>query len=88
MMGNHAILGLRVREIRAEKFGANGVTILARFLDIPERTWEYYESGVTIPGCVLVKFIGLTGVEPHWLLTGEGERYSARPTESDLRASQ
>lgn len=86
MMGNSVILGSRVRDIRSEKFGAHGVTTLARFLDILARTWEHYESGVTIPACVLLKFIGLTGVEPHWLLTGKGERYLARSVKSDLRA--
>ncbi len=57
-------------------------------MNIPARTWEHYEDGVTIPACVLLKFIGLTGVEPHWLLTGEGERYLTRSVRSDLRASQ
>ncbi len=88
MMGNSTILGSRVREIRSESFGVHGVTVLAGHLEIPARTWEHYEDGVTIPACVLVKFIGLTRVEPHWLLTGEGERYLARSVRSNLRASQ
>jgi hypothetical protein len=76
-----------VREIRLERFGADGIAALANSMEIPGRTWEHYEGGVTIPACVLLKFIELTGVTPHWLLKGEGERYLARPRKSDRRAS-
>lgn len=88
MQGNRDSLASRVREIRSEKFGVHGVAVLALSLDIPPRTWDHYESGVMIPACVLLKFIAVTGAAPHWLLTGEGERYLARPAKSDLRASQ
>ena len=80
-------LASRVREIRVEKFGDDGVTAMAGFMEIPARTWKHYESGVTIPACILLKFIEVTGVAPHWLSTGEGERYLARTVKSDLRAS-
>ena len=48
--------------------------LMAEALGIPARTWAHYESGVTIPGLVLLRFIDATGAEPYWLLTGEGER--------------
>ena len=87
MQGSSVPLATRVREIRMERFGADGVAILARLLKIPVRTWEHYESGITIPAGILLKFIELTGAEPHWLLLGEGERYHARHVKSDLRAT-
>jgi hypothetical protein len=81
-------LSLRVRQIRIERFGDDGVSALSRALEIPARTWEHYEGGVTIPGRALLLFIELTGAEPHWLLTGEGERYRDRPARPILRASR
>jgi len=50
-------------------------TALAEALGLPARTWAHYESGVTIPGLTLLRFIDAVGVEPRWLLTGEGRRY-------------
>ncbi len=88
MRTNHRILASRVRAIRLEQFGADGVAIVALFMGIPVRTWDHYESGVAMPGYVLLKFIELTGAAPHWLFEGEGERYIARPERSDLRATQ
>ena len=80
-------LAARVAAIRREMFG-DDVEALARVIGIPARTWENYERGVTIPARVLLLFIEHTGADPHWLLTGEGERYRARRTgngRSDLR---
>jgi hypothetical protein len=37
---------------------------------------------VTITSLVLINFIEVTGVEPHWLLTGEGDRTKTRVTSS------
>jgi hypothetical protein len=34
-----------------------------------------YESGCTIPAHSILRFIKLTGVHPHWLLTGNGEQF-------------
>jgi hypothetical protein len=81
-------LSIRVRQIRLEKFGDDGGPALARALEIPARTWEHYESGVTIPARVVLQFIEVTGADPRWLLTGEGERYRDRPAKPNLRASQ
>ena len=73
-------LARRLREVRLELYGENGGPLLAEVLGLPARTWAHYEAGVTIPGLVILRFIDATRVEPHWLLTGEGER---RPAGSD-----
>jgi hypothetical protein len=88
MQGNNALLGSRVREIRLEKFGVDGVANVAQAMNLPVRTWEHFESGVTIPGWTPLEFIELTGALPHWLLTGEGERYRVPPVKSGRRASR
>jgi hypothetical protein len=67
-------LARRLREVRLEMYGENGGPLLAEALGLPARTWAHYESGVTIPGLVLLRFIDATGVEPSWLLNGEGRR--------------
>lgn len=72
-----ATLGLaqRVREIRLERFGEVGGPVLAEALGLPERTWANYESGVTIPALVILRFVEVTGANPRWLRTGRGEKY-------------
>jgi len=75
-------LSRRVREVRQELYGEHGGPRLADALGIPARTWANYEAGVVIPAVVVLGFVELTGACPHWLLTGEGERYtrpSSRP---------
>ena len=71
-------LARRVREIRVERFGDDGVPLLADILGLPEKTWTNYESGVTIPAWVILHFVELTGASPRWLRTGEGGRYGDR----------
>ena len=48
----------------------HGGPLLARRLGIPFRTLHNYEAGCTIPAHAILRFIKLTGVDPHWLLTG------------------
>ena len=77
----HAIkfdLARRVREIRQELYGDHGGPLLAKALQIPFRTWHHYEGGGTIPADSILRFIEVTDANPHWLLTGEGEKYLAR----------
>jgi hypothetical protein len=69
-------LGRRLRQIRLEFYGENGGPMLAEALHLPFRTWANYESGVTVPALVMLRFIELTGACPHWLLTGEPPQYS------------
>jgi hypothetical protein len=44
-------------------------------LDLHLRTWMNYETGVTIPALVILRFIHITGVSPEWLLKGECGKY-------------
>ena len=75
----HVALGRRVRELRQELFGEWGGPALAQDLDLPAETWANFERGVIMPAPVILGFIELTGADPHWLLTGRGERYTTRP---------
>ncbi|QDV37837.1 S24 family peptidase [Tautonia plasticadhaerens] len=70
-----SLISHRLREIRQELFGEHGGPELARRLNLPARTWYNYETGVTVPAEVLLAFIDQTGVNPVWLLSGEGPRY-------------
>ena len=71
-------LARRVREIRVALFGVHGGPLLAESLNLPYRTWHNYEAGCTIPAPTLLQFIELTGANPQWLLTGQGERFLTR----------
>jgi hypothetical protein len=68
-------LAERLRLVRVEFFGERGGSEMARRLALPVRTWYNYESGVTVPAEVILRFMELTGVEPQWLLHGHGPRY-------------
>lgn len=71
-------LARRVCEVRQELYGDHGGPLLAEALQIPFRTWHGYEHGSTIPALSILRFIEVTGVSPHWLFTGEGEKFRAR----------
>lgn len=70
-------LAQRVCEVRLQLYGVHGGPILAESLKIPFRTWHRYEEGDTIPAHTILRFIELTDVNPHWLLTGEGDRFQS-----------
>lgn len=82
MQSPSALLALRLCQVRLESFGEHGAPLVAEALRLPCRAWLNYEAGVTIPGLTLLRFIELTGAEPRWLLTGEGDRYNADPERS------
>jgi hypothetical protein len=71
------LLAIRVREIRRERYGDGGIPLLARLLGLPVQTWVNFEAGVGMPAPVILRFIEVTGADPRWLLTGEGDRYRA-----------
>ncbi len=75
-------LARRIREVRLELYGEHGGPLLAEALEVPFRTWLNYENGCTIPATSILRFIELTGTNPHWLLTGCGDKYS-RPAGID-----
>jgi hypothetical protein len=64
----------RVRQIREELYGENGIEVMAKIFDVPVRTWLNFEQGVMMRADILLEFLVVTGVAPNWLLTGEGER--------------
>jgi hypothetical protein len=72
------LLAGRLRAVRLDRYGEHGGPLLAEALQIPNRTWVRYELGAPIPGLVLLRFIEVVGVEPQWLLTGEGRTYRDR----------
>lgn len=72
-------LAERIREIRIALYGINGGPLLAEALGIPFRTLLNYEMGCTIPAQTILRLIEVTGTQPHWLLTGQGERFLDRP---------
>jgi hypothetical protein len=72
--GNGSITD-RMRLIRIELYGDNGGPVLASLLRLPFQTWANYESGVDIPGHVLLTFLDITGTNACWLLRGEGPKY-------------
>jgi hypothetical protein len=71
-------LAQRIREVRMDLYGNHGGPLLAKALEIPFRTLHNYETGCTIPAHTILRFIELTSADPHWLLTGEGERFLDR----------
>jgi hypothetical protein len=71
-------LAARVHSIRVEQYGEHGGPMLAQVLQIPYREWLTYETGGMIPGQILLRFIEVTEVSSHWLLTGEGDPYRHR----------
>jgi hypothetical protein len=73
-----ATLAQRLREIRVELFGRDGLPLLAEALHLSTRTWRGYEAGANIPARVLIRFVEISGASPRWLLTGEGGRYLKR----------
>ena len=68
-------LSQRIREIRQELYGEHGGPLVAEALRIPFRTWLNYESGVVVPAVLVLRLIVLRGVNPSWLLSGQGKKY-------------
>ena len=65
----------RLREVREDLYGEHGGQFLADALGISLQTWLNYESGVVVPAYPVLQLIELARVNPHWLLTGDGEIY-------------
>jgi hypothetical protein len=82
-----AAIARRLRLIRTEIYGEDGSPELASQLRLPFRTWVNYESGVTIPGEVLLSFLEATGTNPAWLLRGIGPKYMATTLGTSANAS-
>jgi hypothetical protein len=65
MQGSNDLLAYRVREIRLDRFGNDGIATLSQAMNIPTRTWEHFENGVTIPAWIVLQFNEVSGVQPH-----------------------
>ena len=76
----------RLRAIRTEIYGEEGGPELAAQLGLPSRTWRNYESGVTLPAEVLLRFLEITGTVPLWLLHGTGPKYQGITPEASAEA--
>jgi hypothetical protein len=75
-------LATRIRDVRIALYGEHGGPLLAQALGVPFRTLHSYEAGSTIPAHSILRFIQLTGVDPHWLLTGDGAWFLDRDSSS------
>jgi hypothetical protein len=69
-------LSERVRAVRLDLFGDEGGALLASLLGIPERRVARMEMHGPIPGHIILAFIEVTGANPSWLLSGNGDRYT------------
>jgi hypothetical protein len=72
----------RVRQIRETLYGERGGPAIARDLGVPTRTWYNYESSVTIPAEILLRFLLRTNANPQWLLDGSGPQFRPAPGEA------
>ncbi|SIO55522.1 hypothetical protein SAMN05444166_5105 [Singulisphaera sp. GP187] len=69
-------MGARLRAVRIEVFGDHGIGIIGARLGVVPTTWQNYEEiGEAMPAQILLRFIELTGVDPLWLMRGEGMKY-------------
>jgi len=68
-------LAHRLRYVRCERFGEEGVQECAALLKVSLRTWASCEACGAISGGLLLRFIEVTQVEPSWLLRGLGPCY-------------
>jgi hypothetical protein len=80
---DYSTLSQRIRAVRTDLYGETGGPILARRLRIPLRSLARMETGAPFPGLLILKLIEVTGVNPLWLLSGDGERFD-RATISKL----
>ena len=56
-------------------------------LELPPQTWRSDEQGLTMRVRVILEFLDLTGTDPHWLLTGEGDHLQPERFSSKERSS-
>jgi hypothetical protein len=65
----------RLRDVRLQLYGEEGMGRLCHWLGIPTRTWLRYEAGETIPADVILRFLAVTRVQAGWLLRGRGAQF-------------
>lgn len=69
-----ATIAERIRKVRAARFGED-IRSVSAAVGVPGATWRNYESGVSMPGEYLLKFIAAAAVHPAWLATGRGSMF-------------
>lgn len=79
-----ADLARRLREVREVLYGADGIPALSLTLGLPPRTWSNFERGIMAPADVILRFLQVTDASPHWLLSGEGDRFLSRSDASPM----
>jgi repressor LexA len=73
----------RIREARTRK--EMDQARLAAKLDVATRTVQRWEAGQQVPDSnYLMRIAKVTGVTPHWLLTGDGDIYTKSAAESKV----
>jgi repressor LexA len=73
----------RIRQARTKK--ELDQAKLAAKLDVATRTVQRWEKGEQVPDSnYLMRIAKVTGVTPHWLLTGEGDLYAKSTAESKV----
>ena len=77
---NQLLEGLadRVRAVREDLYGPDGVERFAQALGLTRESWANYERGMRIPDVVILRLIHLSGATRRWLMTGEGPRYQGQ----------
>ena len=79
-----ANLATHLRSIREELYGEHGAPLLADKVGVPQRIWHGFETGMVVPAEIILRFIEVTGSNPHWLYTGEGPRYVSSNRDDDV----
>lgn len=70
----HMDISTRLRAAIEDRY--KSIQAFSRAADVPYRTIYQYLSGTRLPGAeVLVKLCAQLGLNIHWLLTGEGDKY-------------
>ena len=78
----HTGIAERLRDVRICWYGEHGAQFFADAIGIPLRTWLNYESGITVPGDIMLGVVVMTRVNPEWLLSGRGEKFDHRLAKS------
>jgi SOS-response transcriptional repressor LexA len=76
-------IGKRIKAVRGDRSQIN----FAEFTGIPKNTLGRYERGEIMPGAEAIALLcEATGVDPYWLLFGEGpmKRSSGKPGDTDM----
>ena len=83
---DRAAVNRRFRALRLRLEGPRGKSAFARRIGESQSNVSRWETGRTIPGFALAKVVQAYNVNPHWLLTGEGEVFAGKA--EDIRRSE